>query len=146
MLAADGSQTGPHTFAQVVQALNQGTLRRESLVRRADLAEFFAVDSYPEFSHIGAAQSMAAPRVVKPKAAAVAKPIDGGTKAFVWGMVLVWVVLIGLGAKWAFGMWQESSAEKARVEAEKWKSSNLPEHRIVSMKKRRVGDFIPARL
>ena len=72
--------------------------------------------------------------------------IAAGRRRFYGGIVLVWVVLIGLGAKWAFGMWQESSAEKARVEAEKWKSSNLPEHRIVSMKKRRVGDFIPARL
>ena len=62
--------------------------------------------------------------------------MTGGMKAFVWGFVALWVVLLGWGAKWAFGKWQESSAESARAEAEKWKGENLPMFRVVSMKKR----------
>jgi hypothetical protein len=68
-MAADGSQAGPFSHEQMVLALQQGKIRRESLVRRADLAEFFAMESYPEFTQ--AVPVRAVPRVaaagVRPK-------------------------------------------------------------------------------
>ena len=144
-MSADGSEAGPFSHAQMVTALHQGVIRRESLVRRADLAEFFAVDSYPEFTQVATAPVRAVPRVAvavaaaaaRPKAVAAAKPaMEGGTKAFIWAMVLLWGGLFVWGSVWAWGKWQQSSEEKARAVAEKWRMDNLPEFRAVNLKKR----------
>lgn len=139
-LAADGSQAGPFSHAQMVAAFQKGEVRRESLVRRADLAEFFAMNSYPEFTQVVAARVQAVPRGAvagRPKAMAPAKTnLTGGTKAFVWAMVLFFGALLAWGGVWAWGEWRESSAGKQRAEAEKWKSENLPEFRVVNLRKR----------
>ncbi len=140
-MSADGSEAGPFSHAQMVMALHQGVIQRESLVRRADLAECFAVDSYPEFTQVANAPGHGAPRVAagaaRPKAVAAAKvPMEGGTKLFIWAMVLLWGGLIAWGGAWAWGKWQEGSEEKARAVAEKWRMDNLPEFRAVNLKKR----------
>lgn len=149
IMEADGSQAGPYTHAQVVASLQQGGLRRESLIRRADLAEFFAIDSYPEFTQVAvtpvrapvpvarAPVPRAAVAAAKPKAVATVKPpMTAGTKLFVWGMVLLWVVLIGWGVSAGWKKWQEGSEDEKRAEAEKWKKENLPAFTVTRLTKK----------
>jgi hypothetical protein len=136
IMQPDGSQSGPMPHAQVVAYLQQGLLRRESLVRRADLAEFFAVDSYPEFA--AAAEPQPRPSVIArgAKAGAV-KPAASRREGrlLIWCIVIVWAALLAWGGKVGWEKWQESRVEKARMAAEKWKKENLPEYKVTRVEK-----------
>jgi hypothetical protein len=140
ILQADGSHAGPVPQSQVVVYLHQGVLRPESLVRRADLAEFFAVESYPEFTQVVSTPVAVPPprpsavaRFGKPPAPKLATPKPApptGGRTLIWCMIVVWVILLGWGAKAGWDYWQENSAKKQQAEAKAWIDANPPEYQV----------------
>lgn len=143
ILQPDGTQTGPVPQAQVMAYYRSGMLRRESLVRRADLAEFFAVESYPEFAQLlVAATPVAATPIAVPRgpASSVARPRAGQTKPpaegrlMLWIMLLILLAILGWGAKAGWDKWQESAAEQKEAAAAKWRSENPPDYQVTNLR------------
>jgi|GEM_PF-5834552 len=138
ILQPDGTQMGPVPQAQVLAYLRTGALRRENLLRRADLGEFFAVESYPEFAQVTTtAAPVAVPRgpassVVRPRAATAKPPAEG--RLMLWIMLLILLAILGWGAKAGWDKWQESSAEQKEAAAAKWRSENPPDYQVVNLR------------
>jgi hypothetical protein len=146
ILQPDGTEAGPVPQTQILEYLQLGQLGRQSLVRRADLAEFFALGTYPEFAPtpvpVPRASAIQRPSGIRrPAPSSVTRqhhrmgpsetPIEG--QGTMWTVLVLLVVALGWGAKVGWDNWQVSAAAKQQAAAEQWRSENLPTYEVASV-------------